>query len=111
MNIEEDKKNGVKKVDVKSKKVISPKTKKVYEYDKEKYKGKYKETSHKIYVKKRDAMSQEDKEKLKEYKKNYYQNNKEQYKERTKKGNERIKKALKLLKEKEMEQKQKVEFV
>ena len=39
----------------------------------------------------------------------YYINNKENYKERTKKGNERIKKGLRLLKE--LEQKQKVEFV
>ena len=107
MNIEGIKTN--KTVDVKTKKVVSPKTKKVYEYDKEKYKGKYAATSHNIYIKKRYAMTQADKEALKLYKKNYYQNNKESYKERTKKGNERIKKGLKLLKE--MEQKQKVEFV
>ena len=54
MNIEQVKKNEVKKVDVKTKKVVSPKTKKVYEYDKEKYRGKYKETGHKIYMKKKN---------------------------------------------------------
>ena len=108
MNIE-----GVKTVDVKpkktiQKKVISPKTKKIYEYG-DKYKGKYAATSHKIYLRKKEAMTPEQKQANIEYKKNYYLNNKPKYKERTKKGNERIKKGLKLLKE--MEQKQKVEFV
>ena len=109
MNIE-----GIKTVDVKpkkaiqNKKVISPKTKKIYEYG-DKYKGKYAATSHKIYLRKKEAMTPEQKQANIEYKKNYYLNNKPKYKERTKKGNERIKKGLKLLKE--MEQKQKVEFV
>ena len=105
MNIEQVKNKETKE----TKKVISPKTKKIYEYDKEKYKGKYKETNHKIYLRKKDAMTPEQKQANIEYKKKYYLNNKPKYMERTKKGNERIKKGLKLLKE--LEQKQKVEFV
>ena len=109
MNIE-----GIKTVDVKTKqtqnkKVISPKTKKVYEYG-DKYKGKYAATSHKIYLKKRDSMTPEEKQANKEYKKNYYLNNKPKYKERSIKGGERVKKAMALLKQLEQKEKQ-IEFL
>ena len=86
MNIE-----GVKTVDLKpkkaiqNKKVISPKTKKVYEYDKEKYKGKYAATSHKIYLRKKEAMTPEQKQANIEYKKTYYLNNKPYIKNELKK--------------------------
>ena len=109
MNIEE-----VKKVDVKTKtqnkKVISPKTKKVYEYDKDRYKGKYAATSHKIYLRKKEALTPEQKQADIEYKKNYYLNNKHKYKARSIKGGERVKKAMALLKQLEQKEKQ-IEFL
>ena len=51
---------------------VNPKAK--YNYG-DKYKGRYKDTHHKIYLRKREAMTQDEKEKMKLYKRNYYLQN------------------------------------
>ena len=109
MNIEQVKKVDVKTKKAQNKKVISPKTKKIYEYG-DRYKGKYAATSHKIYLKKKEAMTPEQKQANKEYKKNYYLNNKPKYKERSIKGGNRVKIAMSLLKQIEQKEKQ-IEFL
>ena len=78
---------------------VKPKNK--YNYG-DKYKGRYKETHHKIYLRKREAMTQDDKDRMKLYKRNYYLQNFDKYKVRSKQGGERVKKALKLLKQVEI---------
>jgi len=108
-----DNKNNVKKVRKTTiKEVESPDTKtdkKIYNYG-NRYKGKYKETQKKQYLKKKESMTPDDIQKQKEYKKNYYINNKQKYLEKSKIGGQRVKKAMALLKQLEQKEKQ-IEFL
>ena len=72
--------------------------KKYYYGDKYKgrYKGKYKDTIHQNYLKKKENMTDEEKQKLKEYHQEHYKKNKDKYLERSKTQNEKLKEAVKL---------------
>ena len=72
--------------------------KKKYFYG-DKYKGRYKDTLHKNYLNKKERMTDEDKQKLKEYHQERYKQNKDKYLENSKKQNKKVKEALNLLKQ------------
>lgn len=63
---------------------------------------KYRETRKKYYLNHKDKLTEDEKIKHKEYIHNYYLAHKDKFKEKSKNSNERVKKALKLLRESEI---------